>query len=158
MENGTKLLKSIKFSKPLLIILGVAVILVIIIVLWQFGGSLTGKGRQQLVSGFPVSPIYPHATLKTSQKTTHYLGDFSYHGTWETYDSVPTVAAWYLKKLPNEGWFIDDYPADKKAENVQFLDAHKEKQIIQVSVIRDKGAQTTKVIIEYPVVPPESES
>jgi hypothetical protein len=153
----TKLIKSKPFLKLLLITIGIIVILVTL-VLWRFGGNLTGKSGQQLTKGFPASPVYPNAVLKTSQKTTHYLGDFSYHGTWETSDSVPTVVAWYLKKLPNEGWFIDDYPADKKAENVQFLDAHKEKQIIQVSVIRDKGAQTTKVIIEYPVVPPESES
>jgi hypothetical protein len=83
---------------------------------------------------------------------------FNYHGTWETTDSVPTVMAWYLKKLPQDGWHIDDYPANKKAEDVQFIDAHKGKQTIQVSTIKGKGAQMTKVIIECPYEIPEEES
>jgi hypothetical protein len=111
-----------------------------------------------LVEGYPTSPIYPDSELKDSEKTPHYLGDYSYHGTWETTDSVPTVMAWYIEKLPSEGWFIDDYPADSQAEDIQFIDAHKEEQTIQVSVIRDPDTQKTKVVIEYPIVTPEEES
>jgi hypothetical protein len=163
MEQETKLQKPKSPLKLVAIVLGIAVILVGGVLLWRFGGNLTGKTGQKLVSGFPTSPVYPNAELKSSQKTLHHstednTEDFTYHGTWETTDSVPTVMDWYLKKLPQDGWLIDDYPANKKEENIQFIDAHKGNQTIQVSVIRDKGTQMTKVILEYPYEIPEDES
>lgn len=111
------------------------------------------KEKPALVEGYPTSPVYPESDLSNSTKDLQPAGDYSYHGTWETTDSVPTVMAWYLERLPQEGWFIDDYPAQDQAESIQFLDAHQQDditKILQLSVIRDPDTNTTKVIIEYP--------
>ncbi|OGY24039.1 MAG: hypothetical protein A2126_01685 [Candidatus Woykebacteria bacterium GWB1_45_5] len=157
MERGTGLIKSKNFVKLSLIILGISVI-VVGVVLWRLGGSSTEKaalksgGEQQLIEGFPATLVYPNANFKDSEKRPHFLGDFSYHGTWETTDRVSIVMAWYLEELPQEGWFIDDYPADKKAENIQFIDGHKEEKPIQVSVIKDQNSGLTQIVIEYPAV------
>ena len=163
MEQDTQLQNRKSFLKLLFLSLGISTVLVVGAILLRYGGfsawklSLKPQVAQQLVEGFPTSPIYPKAEFTDSEKTPHYLGDFSYHGTWETGDSVPVVMAWYLEKLPQEGWFIDDYPADKNAQDVQFIDGHKEDKVIQVSVTREQGAQTTKVIIEYPITETELE-
>jgi hypothetical protein len=157
MEQYMKLLRSKSFLQLLLPILGVLVILAGVAI-WWFNGSSAEKeasksgGEQKLVEGFPATLVYPNAKFTDSEKRAHFLGEFSYHGTWETADSVPTVMAWYLEKLPKEGWFIDDYPADKKAEDIQFIDGHKGEQPIQVSVIRDQNSSLTQIVIEYPAV------
>jgi hypothetical protein len=159
MEQDTKLQKPKSFSKLLFITLGILLIIVVAgVLLWQFGGLSTENKVQKsgseprIVEGFPDTSIYPKAQFKDSEKRPHFLGDFSYHGTWETTDSVPTVMAWYLEKLPQDGWSIDDYPADRKAEDVQFVDGHKGEEPIQVSVIKNKKIGLTQIVIEYPAV------
>jgi hypothetical protein len=138
----------------LLLLLAVSVILASVVILRS--GLLLNtpvEEKPTLVEGYPTSPVYPESEFSESTRDLEPAGDFSYHGTWETTDSVPTVMNWYIERLPQEGWFIDDYPAQDQAETIQYLDAHQEDDItniLQLSVIRDPDTNTTKVILEYP--------
>jgi hypothetical protein len=107
----------------------------------------------QLIEDFPESAVYPNTELKDTGKDLQEAGDFTYHGSWDTSDTVPEVMAWYLEILPQQGWFIDDYPAQDQADFIQFLDAHKEDDpsfILQLTAIREPGSDQTEILLEYP--------
>ncbi len=146
----------IKASKTNLSFIALVILslLTIIFVLFYNRFSSLFIHPKELVEGYPTSPTYPDSSFVDSTKEPNAVGgDYSYHGTWETDDSVPTVMAWYLEKLQSEGWNMNVLPADPQAPDIQYAEGYKGEDIyniIQVSVIRDKSTNKTKAIIEFP--------
>jgi hypothetical protein len=107
-----------------------------------------------IADDYPESPVYPNADFQDSNKVESYTKtDFSYDGTWKTQDDVATVMAWYIDKLKNDGWNMNVLPANPNATDIQYAEGYYGKniyKIIQVSVIKEKDTQKTKIVLEFP--------
>lgn len=83
-------------------------------------------------------PINPKAVLVTSSEE-NVRSFMLYHGTWESEDSVPVLSLWYEQGLREAGWQLSVHPANRRAQQVQFMAFRKADLVANFSLTAKPG-------------------
>lgn len=111
--------------------------------------------NDQVKKEFPTFPVYPKSAVvkNLAEDENGHL-----YSSWQTTDSVVKAMGFYLQNLPQNGWTIEQLPADITNPDLQYLTAVKGELSLQLSIIRNADISQTQIISQFPKPINEEES
>ena len=118
--------------------------------------SITSYAKIEKLGGvvldFPKIPVYPGAKIENSYKKSE-RDVIGYQGTWVAQDKVGKIMAWYVEKLPQDGWTVLAYPEFPDAPKESFAQFQKGNLRLNLIVEREDKNET-EIHAEFPLSRP----